>query len=93
MGRDEQMRLSEGLIKFEVSWIQPGELTEQVSSKVNLDQQMQLTEEDQNDTLMIGGIGIFLPSAQEEAENSIADDTTTTGEQSAMTVRKEEKWE
>jgi hypothetical protein len=35
----------------------------------NLDQQVQLTEEeDQDDILMIGGIGIFLPCAQEEAE-------------------------
>jgi hypothetical protein len=58
-----------------------------------MDQQMQLTEEDQNDVLMIGGIEIFLPFAQEEAEGSVADDTTTAGEQSAMTVRKEEDLE
>jgi hypothetical protein len=52
-----------------------------------LDQQVQLTEvEDQDDLLMIGGIGIFLPCAQEEAENCVADDTTTAGEQSVVTV-------
>jgi hypothetical protein len=53
---------------------------------MNLDQQVQLTEgvKDQNDILMIGGIGIFLPSAHEEAENSVADDTTTVGEKLAM---------
>jgi hypothetical protein len=54
---------------------------------------MQLTEEDQNDILMIGGIEVFLPFSQEEAEGSVADDTTTAGEQSAMTVRKEEELE
>jgi hypothetical protein len=37
---------------------------------------------------MIGGIGIFLPSAQEEAENSVAYDTTTAGEQSAITIKR-----
>jgi hypothetical protein len=51
VGRDEQMRLSEGLINSEVS----------------LDQQMQLTkEEDQDSILMIGGIEIFLPFTREE---------------------------
>jgi hypothetical protein len=38
MGRDEQMRLYVGLINSEVSWNQPGELTEQVSSEPDLDQ-------------------------------------------------------
>jgi hypothetical protein len=67
------MRLSVGLVNSEVSWNQPGELTEQK----NLDQQMQLTEvKDQDDLLMIGGIGIFLPCAQEEAESCIAGATT-----------------
>jgi hypothetical protein len=65
VGRDEQMRPSVGLINSEVSWNQPEELTEQM----DLDQQVQLTEvKDQDGILMIGGIGIFLPSAQEEAE-------------------------
>jgi hypothetical protein len=41
---------------------------------------------------MIGGIEVFLPFAQEEAEGSVADDTTTAGEQSAMTVRKKKSW-
>jgi hypothetical protein len=49
VGRDKQMRLSEGLINSEVS----------------LDQQMQLTEEeDLRNLLMIGGIQIFLPFSQ-----------------------------
>jgi hypothetical protein len=62
VGRDEQMRLSESLINSEVS----------------LDQQMQLTkEEDRRNLLMIGGIQIFLPFAQEEAEICVADATTT----------------
>jgi hypothetical protein len=53
VGRDEQMRLSESLINSEVS----------------LDQQVQLTkEEDWRNLLMIGGIKIFLPFSQEEAE-------------------------
>jgi hypothetical protein len=44
----------------------------------NLDQQVQLTEreEDQDDILMIGGIGVFLPCAQEEAEICVADGAT-----------------
>jgi hypothetical protein len=96
VGRDEQMRLSEGLINSEVSWNQPEELTEQMSSKeVSLDQQVQLTEEeDQNDILMIGGISIFLPFAQEEAENCVADGATT--EQGTVTTgddcQKERNW-
>ena len=61
VGRDGQMNLD-----------QPEELTEQmrlsdslINSKVSLDQQMQLTEEEehQDGILMIGGIGIFLPFA------------------------------
>jgi DNA topoisomerase VI subunit B len=62
-----------------------------INSEMNLDQQVQLTEEeDQDDILMIGGISIFLPFAQEEAENCVADDTTTTEEQSQlmMTVKR-----
>ena len=52
VGRDEQMGLSEGLI----------------NSEMDLDQQVQLTEEeDLKDLLMIGGIQIFLPFSQEEA--------------------------
>jgi hypothetical protein len=40
---------------------------------------------------MIGGIGIFLPSAQEEAENSVADGATTEEQsQLMMTVEEEE---
>jgi hypothetical protein len=50
-------------------------------------------EGDQDGILMIGGISMFLPCAQVEAESCIADDTTTAGEQLAMTVRKEEELE
>jgi hypothetical protein len=79
VGRDEQM-----------SWNQPEKLTEQMSSEMSLDQQVQLTkEEDLRDLLMIGGIGIFLPLSLEEAEVCIAD-ATTAEEQSAVTIRKEE---
>jgi hypothetical protein len=51
VGRDEQ-----------VSFDQPEELTEQINSDMSLDQQVQLTkEEDLRNLLMVGGIGIFLP--------------------------------
>jgi hypothetical protein len=76
------------------SQIQPGKLTEHISSQE--DQQMKLTgeEEHQDDILMIGGIEIFLSFAQEGAENSVADIAAAT-EQSPqeMTVRKERKLE
>jgi hypothetical protein len=79
VGRDEQM-----------SWNQPKKLTEQMSSEMSLDQQVQLTkEEDLRDLLMIGGIGVFLPLSLEEAEVCIAD-AATAEEQSAVTIRKEE---
>jgi hypothetical protein len=55
------------------------------------DQQMQLTEEeDLRNLLMIGGIQIFLPFAQEEAEVCVADveAATTEAGQPAETVRK-----
>jgi hypothetical protein len=85
VGRDEQ-----------VDFDQPEKMTEQmrlskglINSKVNLDQQMQLTEEeDQNDILMTGGIEIFLPSSQEEAESCIAG-AATAKEQSSGTVKEE----
>jgi hypothetical protein len=95
VGRDEQIRPSVGLSNSEVSWNQLRELTEQVGSRMNVDQQMQLTEEEgQNDILMVGGIQVFLPSAQEGAENSVAD-IAAAAEQSPqeMTVRKERKLE
>jgi coenzyme F420-reducing hydrogenase beta subunit len=54
---------------------------------MNLDQQVQLTkEEDLRDLLMIGGIQVFLPLAQEEAEICVAD-AATTEEQSVVTIR------
>jgi hypothetical protein len=41
---------------------------------MDLDQHVQLTkeEEDQDNILMIGGIGVFLPFAQEEVEICVA---------------------
>jgi hypothetical protein len=82
VGRDEQMSWNE-------FWNQPEELTEQVSSEMDLDQHVQLTEEeDLRSLLMIGGIGVFLPLAQEEAEICVAG-AATTEEQSAETVKEE----
>jgi hypothetical protein len=69
----EKMRLSEGLI----------------NSEMNLDQHVQLTkEEDQDNILMIGGIGVFLPFAQEEAKIGVAN-AATVAERSAETVKEE----
>jgi hypothetical protein len=70
VGRDEQVNLD-----------QPEELTEHmrlseglINSEVSLDQHVQLTkEEDQDNIMMIGGIRIFLPCAQEEAEICVVD--------------------
>jgi hypothetical protein len=73
LGRDEQMRLSEGLINSEMS----------------LYQQVQLAkEEDMRNLLMIGGIEILLPLSQEEAEICVVGATTTEG-QLAKTVKEE----
>jgi hypothetical protein len=101
VGRDEKMRLSEGLINSEVSWNQPEELIEQmrlseglINSGMEVDQHVHLTEvKDQDDILMIGGIGVFLPCAQEEAEICVADAATAEQSQLTMTVRKEEELE
>jgi hypothetical protein len=94
VGRDEQLRPSVGLNNSEMSWNQPGELAKQEGSKVNMDQQVQLIEvkEHQDDILMIGGIQLFLPSAQEEAKISVIN-VATAEEQSQleMTVEKEKK--
>jgi hypothetical protein len=52
---------------------------------------VQLTKkEGQNDILMIGGIGIFLSSSHEEAENSVIDGAATE-EQSQLMMNVEEK--
>jgi hypothetical protein len=83
VGRDEQM-----------SWNQPEELTEQMSSEVSLDQHVQLTEEeDLRDLLMIGGIQVFLPFSQGKVEVCVVEGATTEAEQSVVTVRKEEELE
>jgi hypothetical protein len=58
--------------------------------ETNLDQQEQLTEDDNlRSLMMIGGIGLFLPFAEKEAEICVAYGATTTEEQSAETVREE----
>jgi hypothetical protein len=71
-----------------MSFDQPEELTEQVSSKVSLDQHVQLIEEEDQDLLMIGGIGLFLPFTQEEAKVCVADDAAAAEEQSACQGRR-----
>jgi hypothetical protein len=70
---------------------QPEDLTEQMISEMDLDQQMQLTEkEDRRNILMIGGIEIFLPLIPEEAEIYVAEETTTTIEgQIALNFKEE----
>jgi hypothetical protein len=62
---------------------------------MNLDQHVQLTEEeDLRDLLMIGGIGGFLPLAQEEAEVCVANVAAAEEKsQLTMTVRKAEELE
>jgi dsDNA-binding SOS-regulon protein len=52
---------------------------------------VQLTEEeeDQDDILMIGGIGVFLPCAQEEAEIGVLDGAAAEQSQRMMTVKEE----
>jgi hypothetical protein len=52
---------------------------------------MQLTEEeDQDNIMMIGGIGVFLPFAQDGVEVCVVDGATRTTEQLAMTIRRAE---
>jgi hypothetical protein len=63
---------------------------EQVSSGFGGDQQVQLTTGDLEGQIMIGGVSIFLPSAQEEAENSVYIQTTAEQSQLEMTVEEEE---
>jgi hypothetical protein len=60
VGRDKKKRLSEGL----------------TNSEVSLDHQMQLTEEEnQENLLMIGGIQVFLPHSLGEAEICVVEAT------------------
>jgi hypothetical protein len=74
VGKDEQLRLCESLINLEVS----------------LDQKMQLTkEEDQNNILIIGGIGIFLPLDPGKENLCVVDDAIEE-RQPTVTVREEE---
>jgi hypothetical protein len=65
-----------------------------INSEMERDRQVQLTEgvKDRDDLLMIGGIGIFLPCAQEEEEICVAGDATTEiEEQSVVTVQEEDE--
>jgi uncharacterized protein (DUF1697 family) len=74
LGRDEQMRLSEGLI----------------NSEMDLDQKMQLTEEeDMRNILMIGGIE-YSYHFPKRRKKSMLQSAATTKEQSVETIRKEE---
>jgi hypothetical protein len=79
VGRDEQMRLFEGLINSEVSLNHLEELTE---------------EEYQKNLLMIGGIQIFVPFSKEEVEICVVDVATEAG-QPSETVKEalEQTWE
>jgi hypothetical protein len=79
MGRDEL-----------ISRIQPEELTEKESSES--DQQVQLTAEDMRSRMMIGGIQVFLPFSQEEAE-IVLQMQTTAEEQSQLTMTVKRKLE
>jgi hypothetical protein len=86
VGRDEQGNFD-----------QPKEMTEHmrlskglINSEIELDQHVQLTEEEElRDILTTGGIGVFLPFSQEEAEVFVADDTAIAEEQSADIVKEE----
>jgi hypothetical protein len=74
VGRDKQVRLCESLMNSEVS----------------LDQQVQLTkEEDLRNLLMIEGIQIFFPLSPEEAKVCAADEAGTTGERKPAETVKE----
>jgi hypothetical protein len=75
VGRDKQVRLCESLMNSEVS----------------LDQQMQLTkEEDRRILIMIGGIYIFLPRSPKEAKVYVADEATIARERQPTDTVKEE---
>jgi hypothetical protein len=48
---------------------------------------------DQDDLLMIGGVGIFLPCAQKEEKICVTDGATIEQSQMTMTVKEEEEFE
>jgi hypothetical protein len=74
-----------------MSWNWHEEMTEKMSSKGSLDQHVQLTkEEDRDNIMMIGGIGVFLSFSEEEAEVCVADGAATTVEQTTVTIKREE---
>jgi hypothetical protein len=68
------VRLSEGLM----------------NSRISSDQPEELTEEDQNNILMIGGIWVFLPLSSVEVRACVAE---TTERQPTKTVNEEEELE
>jgi hypothetical protein len=91
------MRLSKSLINSEMDLDQQIQLTEDEDScgfpsHVNEDdgnlKTFTIREDDMRTLIMIGGIEIFLPLAQEEAEICVVDATTTEG-QLAETVTEE----
>jgi hypothetical protein len=93
----EKMRLSVGLMNSEMSLDQHVQLTEEEDScgfpsHVNEDDDKLKTctirEDNLRSLMMIGGIGIFLSFAREEAEICVAD-AATVEEQSAVTVKEE----
>jgi hypothetical protein len=86
-----EMRLSESIMDSEVSLNQPEDLIEKMSLELESNQQMQLTkEEDQRSLLMIGGIGIFLPLSLEEAKVYVADEEETIRERQLAKIVKQE---
>jgi hypothetical protein len=76
VGKEEEMRLCESLRNLERSSYQQGVLTQMEETRLSKSlmnsgessyHQGVLTEEDHKCILMIGGIGIFLPSSPTEA--------------------------
>jgi hypothetical protein len=71
----------------EIPYFQEGK-GEQMNSELSSYQQMQQIErEDQRDLLMIGGIGIFLPSSPGEVKVCIVDAATAREKQLDVTIR------
>jgi hypothetical protein len=78
VGRGTEVRLYKSLMK----------------SKLSSDQKMQLMEkEDQDYSLIIGGIRIFLPNRLWEAKVCVANEAKTTNRQLVLTVKEEEALE
>jgi hypothetical protein len=85
------MRSDEDLIDCqegsrEIPYFQEGK-GEKMSSELSSYQQEELTKEDQNSILMIGGIQIFLPGSPVEVRVCVAE-VATTERQLVVTVKK-----